>query len=62
MGVGGQRHVPVALYLLEGDPAPNVQEAGWAPGSVLTGAENLAYDGIRSPDRPARIESLHRLS
>ena len=48
MGVGGQRHAPVALYLLEGDPAPNVQEAGWAPGSVLTGAENLAYDGIRS--------------
>jgi len=24
------------------DPAPIVQEAGWAPGPVWTGAENLA--------------------
>ena len=35
------------------DPAPIVQEAGWAPGPVWTGAENLAPTGIRSPDRPA---------
>jgi hypothetical protein len=29
---------------------------------VWTGAENLAPTGIRSPDRPARSESLYRLS
>jgi len=36
------------------DPAPIVQEAGWAPGPVWTGAENLAPTGIRCPERPAR--------
>ena len=46
----------------EKDPVPIVQEAGWAPGPVWTGAENLAYTGIRSPDRPTRSESLYRLS
>ena len=34
----------------------------WAPGQAWTGAENLAPTGIRSPDRPARSESLYRLS
>jgi hypothetical protein len=48
MGVGGQRHAPATL--------PNVQENGWAPGPVWTGAENLAHTGIRSPDFPARSE------
>jgi hypothetical protein len=46
----------------ERDPVPIVQEAGWAPGPVWTGVENLASTGIRSPDRPARSESLYRLS
>ena len=32
------------------------------PGSVWTGAENLVPTGIRSPDRPARSQSLYRLS
>ena len=41
---------------------PILQEAGWAPGPFWTGAENLASTGIRSPDRPARSESLFRLS
>ena len=50
------------LYPLERDPVPIVQEAGWAAGPVWTGAENLALTGIRSPDRPARSESLYRLS
>jgi hypothetical protein len=36
------------------DPVPIVQEAGWSPGPVWTGAENIATTGIRSPDRPAR--------
>ena len=40
------------------DAVPTVQEAGWAPGPVWTGAENVAPTGIRSPDRPARIQSL----
>ena len=44
------------------DPVPTVQEAGWAPGPVWTGAENLAPTGIRSPNRPARSESLYRLN
>jgi hypothetical protein len=44
------------------DPVSIVQEAGWAPGPVWTGAENLAPTGIRSPDRPARSQSLYRLS
>ena len=53
MGVGGQHHAPAALPTGK-DPVPIVQEAGWAPGPVWTGAENLAPTGIRSPDRPAR--------
>ena len=44
------------------DPVPVVQEAGWAPGQVWTGAENLVPTGILSPDRPASSESLYRLS
>ena len=36
------------------DPVPIVQEAGWAPGRVRTGAENLALhrDSIPGPSRP----------
>jgi hypothetical protein len=45
----------------EKDPVPLVQEAGWAPEPVWTGAENLAPTGIRSPDRSARSQSLYRL-
>jgi hypothetical protein len=37
-------------------PVSIVQEAGWAPGLVLTIAENLAPTVIRFPDRPARSE------
>ena len=44
-GLGGQRHAPAALP----DLVPIVQEAGWAPWPVWTGAENLAPTGIRSP-------------
>ena len=44
------------------DPVPIVQETGWAPGPVWTGAENLAPTEIRSLDRPARSQSLYRLS
>jgi len=50
------------LYARERDPVPIVQEVGWASGPAYTGALNLAPTGIRSPDRPARSESLHRPS
>ena len=43
------------------DPVPIVQEAGWALGPVWTGAENLAFTGIRPFDRAARSQSLYRL-
>jgi len=53
MGGGWSRPRPV--HFTPGkDPVSTVQGAGWAPGPVWTGAENLAHTGIRSPDRPAR--------
>ena len=52
---------PRPLYIPGKHPVPIVQEAGCAPGRVWTGAENLAPAGIRSPDRPARSQSLYRL-
>jgi hypothetical protein len=51
---------PRSLYP-EKDPVPIVQEAGWAPGPIWMGGETLAPNGIRSPDRQARSESLYRL-
>jgi hypothetical protein len=61
MEVGGQRHGSAA-FTPGKDPVPIVQEAGWAPGPVWMGAENLSPTVIRSPDLPARSESLYRLS
>ena len=52
---------PWPLFTLGKNLLPIVQETGWAPGSVWTGVENLASTGIRSPDRPARSQSLYRL-
>jgi hypothetical protein len=43
MGVGGQRYVPAALHNY---PVPIVEEAGWAPGPVWTGAENIPSPGF----------------
>ena len=40
---------------------PIVYEAGWATGPEWMGAEKLAPAGIRSSNRPAHKESLHRL-
>jgi hypothetical protein len=53
---------PRPIYPRERDPVPILQEAGLAPGPVWTGAENLAPTVIRSPDRPARSQSLYRLN
>ena len=60
MGVGGQRHAPVA-FAPGKVPVPIVEEAGWAPRPVWIGAENLAPTGIRSSDLPPRSESLYQL-
>ena len=60
MGVGG-RHA-LAAFTPGKEPVPIVQEAGWAPGLVWIGAENLAPTGIRSLDLPAHSKSLYRLS
>ena len=54
--------MPRPLFTPGKDPVPIVQEAGWAPGSVWIGAENLAPTGIRSPHHPTRSQSLYRLS
>ena len=53
---------PRPLFTPRKDPVPIVQEAGWGPRPVWTGVENLAHTGIQSPDRPARSQSLYRLS
>ena len=43
------------------DPVPISQETGWAPGQVWTGVKSRPHrDSI--PDRPARSQSLYRLS
>jgi hypothetical protein len=59
---GGVNAMPWPLYPRDIDRLPTVQEAGWAPGAVWTGAENVVPTGIRSPDRPALNESLYRFS
>jgi len=59
-GVDGQRHASAA-FTPGLDTVPIVKEAGWAPGPVWIGAENLAPTGIRSPDLPARRQSLYLL-
>ena len=41
---------PRPLYPRQGDRASVLQEAGWTPGPIWTGAENLSVTGIRSPD------------
>ena len=53
---------PRPLFTPGKNPLPIVQEAGWAPGPIWAGTENLAATGIRFPDRPARSQSLYRLN
>ena len=43
------------------DPLPILQEAGWAPGPVWTGGKSRSHRDL-IPDRPARSQSLYRLS
>ena len=58
---GGQPHASAASTPGKAS-VPIVQEAGWAPGPVWTGAENLAPTGIEFPGRPARSQLQYRLS
>ena len=58
--MGGQRHAPAALPPGK-NQVPILYEAGWDPGPVWTGAENLSSNGIPSPDRAARSQSLYQL-
>ena len=60
MGEGGQPHTPAASTP-GNDPVPIVQEAGWAPGPVWTGGKSRPHQDL-IPDRPARSQSLSRLS
>ena len=53
--------MPRPLFTPGKDLVPNVQDAGWAPGPVWTGAENLAPTRIRSSYRIARSQSLYLL-
>ena len=59
MGLSGQSHAKDAFSPWERDPVPTIQEAGWVPGPLWTGAENVAPTRIGSPDLS---ESLYRLS
>jgi hypothetical protein len=52
---------PWPLFTRGKDSVPIVQEDRWAPGPIRTGAKNLTFTGIRSPDRAARSQSLYRL-
>jgi hypothetical protein len=52
---------PRPLFTPRKDPVPIVQEAGWAPGPVWTGAENLDLTRIRYPDHLAHRQSLYQL-
>jgi len=55
MGMGGQRPTP-----MKETRCPLYKEAGWVPGPVCSGAENLAFTGIRSSDSPARSQSMFK--
>ena len=59
-GVGGQRQAPAALT--PGKTRYSLCRRLGGPQGRSGRAENVAATGIRSPDRPARIESLYRLS
>jgi hypothetical protein len=52
---------PRPLFTPGEDPLPILHEAGWAPGLVWTGVENVAPTRIRSSGRPAHSHSLYWL-
>ena len=64
VGVSGQRHAPAALPLPPAGERPGIHcISGWVgPRAGVDGCGKSRPIGIRSPDRPARSESLCRLS
>jgi hypothetical protein len=69
-GLNPQTWVPEASMLTTRPPKPStpgkgpvpiVPDAGWASEPVWTGANNLAPTRIRTPDHPARRQSLYQL-
>ena len=60
-GVGGQRHPRNRRFNPRKGPVTILKKDGWASGLVWTVAENLAPTRFRTPNRPARSESLYRL-
>jgi hypothetical protein len=56
---GVESHAPDALGPGNRSGCP---PAGWAPGPIWTGAENLAPTGDQSSHRRARSQSLYRLT
>jgi len=53
---------PRSLYLRERDPGTHCIGVRVGPRAGLDGYENVAPIWTRTPDRPARSESLYRLS
>jgi len=53
--------MPWPIYPRERDLVPIVSEAGWAPGLVWTGTENLASTRIQTLDHLRCSELLHHL-
>ena len=58
----GARVTPRPLFSPGKDPVPIVQEAGWAQGRSGQVRKFSPPTGIRSPNCPARRQSLYRLS
>jgi hypothetical protein len=61
MGVGGQRHAPAALTPIK-TQCPLYRSLGGLQGQSRRVQKISPPTGIRSPDRPARSESLYWLS
>ena len=59
--MGDQRHAPTALPRGKRPRFPLYRRLGGSQVPVWTDAENLTPTGIRSPDRPARSESLYQV-
>jgi hypothetical protein len=62
-GGEGSASRPGPLFTPGKDQVPIVQEAGWAPGPVWTGAENLVphQDSIPGPSSPQPLAILTEL-
>jgi len=58
MGGGWSRPHPSHYTHRKTDMIPTVQEAGWAPGLVWTGVENVSSTWIKLSDHPVHSELL----